>query len=421
MSIYVNAYSTVRADVPFQGAGAPAIASRELCFDSPAQPYLKTAANGAGEEDEKQTLELLEHLAGFAGYAAEQGEERFGNFNSYVLAVVQHIRSVRRHYVFEREDDFDFSHLGEFADWAREANAVFFLADGTVRNASGADLLDPALVGSSAANGAQANSVPRHPGSEDRMRRVRGALWRQGYQVAPTLPPVRSEAEILLRPAEEVFNRAVALSVVATAAASVLRGEAVNFAALRAGAQRTFGNLTKVEQAFLERVEAAQESAGEMPGEVPGAVPGEASGEATGAPTYSQDLQEDAYQLAWAYTASEFLAWALGLMDIDVFSFTPVDLAALRSALRGIDRENQDAAALPMRSLSEICEAFEYIYSLRWVSVEQQLEASGQAGVGQTGSAQLQPQDHSILVERHRALAWLTDPTIAYDDVDLST
>ena len=74
-----------------------------------------------------------------------------------------------------------------------------------------------------------------------------------------------------------------------------------------------------------------------------------------------------------------------------------------------------------MRSLSEICEAFEYIYSLRWVSVEQQLEASGQAGVGQTGSAQLQPQDHSILVERHRALAWLTDPTIAYDDVDLST
>ena len=405
MSIYVNAYSTVRADVPFQGAGAPAIASRELCFDSPAQPYLKTAANGAGEEDEKQTLELLEHLAGFAGYAAEQGEERFGNFNSYVLAVVQHIRSVRRHYVFEREDDFDFSHLGEFADWAREANAVFFLADGTVRNASGADLLDPALVGSSPANGAQANSVPRHPGSEDRMRRVRGALWRQGYQVAPTLPPVRSEAEILLRPAEEVFNRAVALSVVATAAASVLRGEAVNFAALRAGAQRTFGNLTKVEQAFLERVETAQESAGE----------------ATGAPTYSQDLQEDAYQLAWAYTASEFLAWALGLMDIDVFSFTPVDLAALRSALRGIDRENQDAAALPMRSLSEICEAFEYIYSLRWVSVEQQLETSGQAGVGQTGSAQLQPQDHSILVERHRALAWLTDPTIAYDDVDLST
>lgn len=405
MSIYVNAYSTVRADVPFQGAGAPAIASRELCFDSPAQPYLKTAANGAGEEDEKQTLELLEHLAGFAGYAAEQGEERFGNFNSYVLAVVQHIRSVRRHYVFEREDDFDFSHLGEFADWAREANAVFFLADGTVRNASGADLLDPALVGSSPANGAQANSVPRHPGSEDRMRRVRGALWRQGYQVAPTLPPVRSEAEILLRPAEEVFNRAVALSVVATAAASVLRGEAVNFAALRAGAQRTFGNLTKVEQAFLERVEAAQESADE----------------ATGAPTYSQDLQEDAYQLAWAYTASEFLAWALGLMDIDVFSFTPVDLAALRSALRGIDRENQDAAALPMRSLSEICEAFEYIYSLRWVSVEQQLETSGQAGVGQTGSAQLQPQDHSILVERHRALAWLTDPTIAYDDVDLST
>lgn len=405
MSIYVNAYSTVRADVPFQGAGAPAIASRELCFDSPTQPYLKTAANGAGEEDEKQTLELLEHLAGFAGYAAEQGEERFGNFNSYVLAVVQHIRSVRRHYVFEREDDFDFSHLGEFADWAREANAVFFLADGTVRNASGADLLDPALVGSSPANGAQANSVPRHPGSEDRMRRVRGALWRQGYQVAPTLPPVRSEAEILLRPAEEVFNRAVALSVVATAAASVLRGEAVNFAALRAGAQRTFGNLTKVEQAFLERVEAAQESADE----------------ATPTPTYSQDLQEDAYQLAWAYTASEFLAWALGLMDIDVFSFTPVDLAALRSALRGIDRENQDAAALPMRSLSEICEAFEYIYSLRWVSVEQQLEASGQAGVGQTGSAQLQPQDHSILVERHRALAWLTDPTIAYDDVDLST
>lgn len=402
MSIYVNAYSTVRADVPFRGPGEPAIASRELCFDSPDRPFLKTTANGAGEDEEQQTRELLEHLTGFEGYAATQGEERFGSFNSYIHTVMQHIHSVRRHYVFERDDDFDFSHLGEFADWAREANAIFFLTDGTVRNAGGADLLDPALVGSSQASGAQANSVPQHPGSVERMRRVRGGLWRQGFQVATTLPPVRSEAEVLLRPVEEVFNRAVTLSVVATVAVAVLNGEPVDFDALRSGSRRTFDNLTPIERSFLDAAETAQAVQGAQ--------------EAQGAQSYGQELQDDAYQLAWAYTAAEFLAWVVGLIDIDVFGFTPVDLPALRSALRAVDKEGRDASALPLRSLPEICDVLEHIYSLRWVSVELQSD-----NPSQTGSGTLQPQDHSTLVERHRAVAWLTDPVIAYDDVDLST
>lgn len=402
MSIYVNAYSTVRADVPFRGPGEPAIASRELCFDSPDRPFFKTTANGASEDEEQQTRELLEHLAGFEGYVATQGEERFGSFNSYIHSVMQHIHSVRRHYVFERDDDFDFSHLGEFADWAREANAVFFLTDGTVRNVGGADLLDPAQIGSSQSSGAQANSVPQHPGSVERMRRVRGDLWRKGFQVATTLPPVRSEAEVLLRPAEEVFNRAVTLSVVATVAVAVLNGEPVDFDSLRAGSRRAFDHLTPIERSFLDTAEAAQ-GAQQAP-------------DAQGAPSYSQELQDDAYQLAWAYTAAEFLAWAIGLIDIDVFGFAPVDLPALRTALRAVDNEGRNAAELPLRSLSAICDAAEHIYSLRWVSVELQ---SGTPS--QTGPGTLQPQDHSTLVERHRAVAWLTDPVIAYDDVDLST
>lgn len=400
MSIYVNAYSTVRADVPFNGPGEPAIASRALCFEETERPFLKTTANGASEDDDQQTRELLEHLEGFEGYAAEQGQQRFGSFNSYIHAVMQHIHNVRRHYVFERKDDFDFSHLGDFADWAREANAVFFLSDGTVRNAGGADLLDPALVGSSSSTGAQENSVPRHPDSAERMRRVRSGLWQQGFQVAPTLPPVRSEGELLIRPAEEVFNRAVTLAVVATVAANVLNGEPVDFASLRAGSRRSFEHLTPVEQTFLDRAETAQAGA-------------------DGNLAYSQDLQEDAYQLAWAYTAAEFLAWSVGLLDIDVFGFNPVDLPALRGALRAVDREGRDASELNLRSLSELCDASEYVYSLRWVSVEQQTQAP--TGSMSTGPSVLQPQDHSTLVERHRAIAWLTDPAIAYDDVDLST
>ena len=416
MSIYVNAYSTVRADVPFRGPGEPATASRELCFDAPDRPFLKTTANGATAAEDQQTHELLEHLAGFAGYVAEQGEERFDSFNSYIHTVIQHIHSVRRHYVFERDDNFDFSHLGDFADWAREANAVFFLSDGTVRNAGGADLLDPALVGSSPANGAQANSVPQHPDAEARMRRVRGGLWRQGFQVAPTLPPVRCEAELLLRPAEEIFNRAVTLAVIATVAVSVLNGEAVDFGALRAGSRRAFDNLSPIEQSFLDRAEAAQAGETPAPGADAAAPAADTPAPAAPAPAYGQELREDAYQLAWAYTAAEFLAWTIGLIDIDVFSFDPVDLPSLRGALRGVDKEGRDASELPLRSLSDICDALEHIYSLRWISVEQQSDAPGQTGPGT-----MQPQDHSTLLERHRAITWLTEPAIAYDDVDLST
>ena len=93
-----------------------------------------------------------------------------------------------------------------------------------------------------------------------------------------------------------------------------------------------------------------------------------------------------------------------------------MDLPALRGALRAVDNEGRNAAELPLRSLSEICDAAEHIYSLRWVSVELQSDTPSQTGPGT-----LQPQDHSTLVERHRAVAWLTDPVIAYDDVDLST
>ncbi|WP_238138237.1 DUF4272 domain-containing protein, partial [Kytococcus schroeteri] len=125
--------------------------------------------------------------------------------------------------------------------------------------------------------------------------------------MATTLPPVRSEAEVLLRPAEEVFNRAVTLSVVATVAVAVLNGEPVDFDSLRAGSRRTFDNLTPIERSFLDAAETAQKAQ-----------------EAQGARAYSQELRDDAYQLAWAYTAAEFLAWVVGLIDIDVFGLAPV-------------------------------------------------------------------------------------------------
>ncbi|HIW96369.1 MAG TPA: DUF4272 domain-containing protein [Candidatus Corynebacterium gallistercoris] len=372
MSIYINAYCTVREPVPFH----------------PTSPGGEATAVRSLEQGSPESQDMYQHLKGFEGFATQQGTDRGQGYNGITHGVVQHIRAVKTQYVFDRPDNYSPTDLQEFAGWAEKTNPIFFMPDGTVRNAQGRDLLDPATP---------LEAVPHPPEAYERMRRVRGDLWNRGFKVAPSLPPVTSEREAQVRPPEQILNRAVTLAVVATIAGKVLDGEPVDLQAIRAGSTRTFENLTEPEQHFISRVESLQG---------PEAV------------EYPQDVKDAAGQLVWSMMAAEIMAWALGLVEMDTTTIQPADIPALRAGLRSVDREGRSASDLSLVELPELCDVWERTFSLRWYAVDQDIrQRNGQA----TEGAHLEPAQASALLERHRALAWMLDPFTEYTEVDLST
>lgn len=401
MSIFVNAYSTIRQEVPFHGSGSSgeAIALRTLADLDADKPF--PVRPDADPHLISEAAELKNHLNGFYNYAVEQGVERAGEYTTVTHAVGQHIRHVCCNYAFERPDGFSPEDLREFAPWAAQTNSIFFFPDGTVRNADGVDLLDPAL-----ADRTPPVLPPVTAESFNRMQRIRGELWNNGIRISPLLPPVRSEKEILLRTPEEMFTRATTLAVVGTVAGFVLEDRPVDFVELRGGSRFAFDSFTETEQEFIARIESVQDAAG--------------------APRYTEADKQAAFQLHWGFIAAELLAWAVGLVEIDTAQLYPADLSMLRGALRAAGRQDNVADALRLRDLSEICDLFERTFSLRWYAVEQDVSgapsADGANGAdGANQAVHIEPVESSILLERHRAFAWMTVQDVPFDQVDLST
>lgn len=384
MSIFVNAYSTVRDDVPWVGQGAGPTYSRTLVEDSSVGPFVLPQPDGSEERD------FQEHLNGFANYAREQGMERAGEYNPAIHSVFQHITRVRRHYVFEREEGCD---LSEFTQWATTANAIFFMPDGSVRNGEGKDLLDPANADEN-----HLVTAPTTAQAQARRDRIRGRLWEEGVRISPFLPPVISEPEVVLRRPDDVLDRAKALAVVASAALNVVDGEAVVDVADMRTAATTF---TPEETTFLDAVERFNSH---------------------GSADYPAELREHAIQLRWGFVAADMLAWVIGVTDSDPFELIAPEPTALCTTLDAVTSPSE----LKPHSLEDICDAWEYTFSMRWFAVDQALKANQSnhtelAKVVQPNGFHLEPVQGSILLERHRALSWLLNPNVPYQDTDLST
>ena len=96
MSMYINAYATVRDEIP--------------------GPY----SHQRGADDP----ELAEHLQGFTGFVWERGGQEM---TAAMWGLIRHIGETRRQYVFERDS------IEGLEDWAREANAVLLLPEGQGR------------------------------------------------------------------------------------------------------------------------------------------------------------------------------------------------------------------------------------------------------------------------------------------------
>lgn len=343
MEFYLNAYSTIRTAVPTPPE-FPVTNSRHL---TGGEPYFSPDAE-----------EMLEHLGGFMRYALQTGTERAGSYTARLHALGLHIRSTRSQYVFTCDDDsFD---LARLTAWAQQANAIFFLPDGTIADPHGRDLLDPA---SDAA-------VPHPAAALERSERIRAELADAGFHVAHSLPPVLDAAELVLRDPAEVFDRALVLSTLATWALHLQEsGHAhdpgIPEPLLTESEQRTLADPT--EQALIN--------------------------------------------LSWGVEAAATLAWALGLLDRDPTSLEPASLDAVNAALAPVGGTAPELHPVELPTLADFLER---TFSLRWCAQDSRINEDYQ---GRPFSGV----DTSVLLERHHALAWLTAPLAGYDDVDLST
>lgn len=129
---------------------------------------------------------------------------------------MRHVQRVRQHFTCEVDD----AAFGALAQWAEQANAVCFLADGSVRDPQGRVLIsqgEPAIDDDA--------QVPYPPNALQRRAQQLALLTAQGIRVPPSLSPVPGEAEVRVRDAAVVIQRMLALFAVALRAEMLAAGD----------------------------------------------------------------------------------------------------------------------------------------------------------------------------------------------------
>jgi hypothetical protein len=313
--------------------------------------------------------ELEPHLNGFLGYVMGRGD---GQMTVTRYHLWRHIQRVRSNASFE----VDPSDLPRVEAWARKANAVLFLPDGSVRAP------DMAVLISSAGETDPSAALPYQPDAVARRARTRELLETVTPQPPASMPPAIGEAEVLLRPAAEVLQRALALFYVAVRA----QVHRIGVDAIPGG-QRDHNpigvaSLTPQERSFIE----------------------------TGG---SETVTASA--MTWRFEAANALFWALGLDAATIAdSDRMIDVDALWLSVAGFARDEDAAKGLSLRPVGEILDALDRTLLEHWI-----VRQANQTNVP------LATISGDVVSERHVALNWLTsfqnDPGIAWDDTDTPT
>ncbi|TFW29780.1 DUF4272 domain-containing protein [Duganella callida] len=311
--------------------------------------------------------ELSAHLNGLMHHLAEKGQGRMTRTRYHTI---RHLQRVQQHINLAVEP----TQMQAFHAWAEAANAIFFLADGTVRDPQGRVLLP-----SEGDEGADAQAVvPYPPQAWQRKARTDELLAARKISVPGDLPPLVSEPELRLRSPEDILRRMLALFVVAIRAESLNSDTPIAVADLQKRFPPAFANLTDAERAFL---------------------------------SLERPCDEDITQFLWRYECILVLQWALGLQETLPFPDAICDVAAISRTVieRGTDGLRKQPVA---RSAAEILDALDLHYRLHWVSRQAILKKMPvPAGL-----------NDGVLQERHYALNWLVRfEDRDWDDVDTPT
>jgi hypothetical protein len=310
--------------------------------------------------------EMVPHLRGFQGFVMQGGKRQMTQTRYHVL---RHIDRVIHQLSMEVERE-DMSAMG---DWAARANAIIFLPDGTVRAPDGRVLTAPEH--DETQPGAE---VPYLEDASLRKLRTEKRLAAMGIPIMPSLPPVLSVMEARFRAPSEVAERALGLFLCAVRAESLGSQEPVPSAELMKKRPRAALALTPEEKAFL----------------------------AADAPA-----QAEVNRRGWGYECVDAFRWALGASASLPFPAAPCDVVPMAKHVFNLD-EAAFVHAASLRSVEEILDELDLVYRLHWATTDARVK----------GRAPLPGVVPGVVLERHRALNWLTRFDDAeWDEVDTPT
>ena len=311
---------------------------------------------------------LAEHLQGFVGYVMSRGDGQMTATRYYVW---RHLQRVRHHVSFE----IDEAELGRIEPWAKAANALLFLPDGSVRAPDGAIVIDAAGKGDPEA------AIPYPDDAVARRTRTRAALGDAALQPPASMAPALGEGALVLRGPGEVLQRAPGLLYVAARA----HARATGLPTIPAGQEEHnpvgAAALKPQEQAFV-------------------------TGEGGDA--------DAAAGLTWRYEAANTLLWALGIAGAEIDDSGEIaDVDRLWASVAPLAR-GSGGQEVRLRPAGDILDALDRTWLDHWV-VRQARQKEAEPG----------RLNGDVVVERHVALNWLTnfqnEPGVAWDDTDTPT
>jgi hypothetical protein len=122
--------------------------------------------------------------------------------------------------------------------------------------------------------------------------------------------------------------------------------------------------------------------------------------------------EQDILDVGWRYEAIYLLFWALGFVDELEFPSDICDVTLMFQLMKDNPNFAQLAEKARLRSTMELLDMADYIYCLRWASVDAYVNKQPQPA----------NMSFSVLIERHRAINWLTLKDEAdFDTVALDT
>jgi hypothetical protein len=310
--------------------------------------------------------ELERHVQGFMGFVMDRGKRPM---TAIRYAVLRHLERVQHHLALE----VDAAHMSAFSAWARDANAIVFLPDGSVRAPDGKVLVAPGT--GDPQPGAE---IPYPADAATRKAATEAALVQRDVRTPRSLPPVVGEIEVELREPQEVASRVLALFACAVRGESLASGQPIATARLEKDMPLAFAAMSPKERAFV----------------------------AADAPA-----QQDVVDHVWRYEAVVPLAWAVGLLDALPFPSATCDVPALAKTILGLDAASFVSGAR-LRAATDVLDALDLTFRLHWATTDARVKKAAQPSGVEPG----------VVAERHYALNWLTGFEGAdWDDVTTPT
>ena len=309
--------------------------------------------------------ELAEHLDKLVYYVMSRGD---ASMNAAKYGLWRHLQRVRHHVALLVEE----AELDRLGEWAEEANAIYLLPDGSLRDPFGR-----VLIGEDGRSDRHAR-IPYPADARARRARSEAAMEMRDVHASEQLPPVVGEAELELRSTEEAARRAFALYLVARRAHALLTDAPVDLAAWEKSFPAAAGASSPAERAFL----------------------------ATASPE-----RQDTIDFFWRFQALYLLLWALGGALELPFPSEPCNLPDLEAFMASVTEE-QFLAHARLLPAAAILDALDLHFRCHWAVVEAQ-----QHGQPVPGGL-----DGSTVRERHHALNWLVRfENAEWDDVTTPT